>query len=348
MNNKLLENIFKNMDYDTYKKLDKTSHFSVLYGIVNPFVVGSITCPPLEIALTSYVVLSQIYYLYTNILNCEKYTKNVLELKELYNIVIDNVSGLINEFELKNPVEIYAFYNKILNNGYLSYNNSFFKGFCEIDDINNWYGVNVITGKGVCRHIASMLDDIYNKMNINACTTPVYFNENALLTEKLEELISDYKLIFNSVNDKEEKEIIKDMIAKYQKIIRKYKLKINPFEKLYGNHMINLASDNNFCYILDPTNEIIYRKKEDTPNILKNPIYSEITGNIYLSRTYDNPKQKERILLLPNSDINDNNILIDKANNLYNNNLDLIDRFSCENNELYGDINNKLVKIKKK
>ena len=344
------KNIFNNMNYSTYKKLDNISFCSTLYGVINPFVLSAINnYPEFEILLLSFVSASQIYYFSTNTFDCEKYTKDILELKELYNKVIGETSTLINEFNLKHPLEVYSFYNYLLYKGYLSYDKMFFYGKSYIDDIKSLLGINIINGTGVCRHISSMLNDIYNNMNFNACTSSVYVNSNLLMHESLQELYFTYEEQLKMSTDKEDREMLKNILTDTKKLLREYKPKFEPHLKANGNHMINLVSNNDFGYILDPTNKVIYKKSDSiSENILKNPVLSPLSGKVKLTHISDNSKQKKSILLLPDSCEEDDELIINNTTMLCRNNLDILNKFRNENSDLYNEINDKLVKIKKK
>lgn len=346
MENKLMNNIFQNMDYNTYKKIDKISTISSIYGTVNPIFIASINCPPLEIILTTYVLLNQVYFGITNLFYCEQYTKEIAEISNLYNELIDNYVKFNKEFNLEHPIEIYQLYNYMLHNGYLSKNGKFKFGESDVKDIWSLLGVNVVTGKAVCRNIANMLNDTYNKMNINAYTYSCYLDSNAILFDTLKFNISTLEIMLENTSDNNERKEIENLILAQKKLLRNYK---PPLIK-NANHLINIASKDGICYITDSTNQTILKKEDDKEykNVLKLDLVSPLGSKVKLIKSKGEYDKKREILLLPNSSVEEDNKIITNINALCNNNLDLLNKFRCENSELYNDINNKLIKIKKR
>jgi len=346
MENKLLKNVFQNMDYVTYKKLDKISFISSMYGTINPTFMTLINFPSFEIILTTYILLNQVYFFFTNLSYCEQYTKEIIEITELYNELIDNYVKFNKEFNLEHPIEIYQLYNYMLHNGYLSKDGEFKFGDSNIKDICTLLGVNVVTGKAVCRHIATMLNDTYNKMDINAYTYSCHLDSNGILFDTLKENISALETILESVTNSNERKEIENLISSHKKLLKRY---TPPLIKK-SNHLINIASKDGICYIMDPTNQTILKKEPDKEykNILKLDLVSPLGSKIKLIKSRGEYDKKREILLLPNSKEEDDDKIITNINSLCNNNLDLLDRFKRENRELYSDINNKLIKIKKK
>lgn len=346
MKNELLKNVFQNMDYNTYKKLDKISFISSMYGAINPTFITLINFPSLEIVLTTYVLLNQVYFGITNLSYCEQYTKEILKITNLYNELIDNYVKFNKDFNLEHPIEIYQLYNYMLYNGYLSKNGKFEFGESPIKDIWSLLGVNVVTGKAVCRHIASMLNDTYNKMDINAYTYNCHLDSNGILFDTLKENISTLETILESLSNNNERKELEKLISAQKKLLKNYK---PPLIKK-SNHLINISSKDGICYITDSTNQMILKKEEDKEykNILKLDLISPLGSKIKLIKSHGNYDKKREILLLPNSSEEDDDKIITNINTLCNNNLDLLNKFRCENSELYSDINDKLMKIKKK
>jgi len=343
----MTNNLFKNMDYKTYKIFQNISVASFPLGIINLAFSDVIDIPTLELFFRSYIYLSQTYYVYTILEDCEKYTKDITYITSLYDEVLDKYTKLINTLELIHPIEIYSIYNYMLYKGHLSNNGNFKFGKSGIEDIRSLLGVNVITGKSVCRHIASMLDDIYNKLNINSSTYTVYLGDEAKNILRLELLIKEFELqLLKSTDDKEKTELL-GLISKNNELINKYQKQID--KKKRANHMITIASKDNIGYIMDPTNRFIYKKIDDKEkDISKIKVFNEKSGFVKLTKENGNYKQKKEILSLPNTTLEEDKLIIDKTNILCNNNLDLLDNFKNNNKDLYSEINDKLIKIKKK
>lgn len=89
---------------------------------------------------------------------------------ELYDSVITDIANFLRGLGFKDSLDIGLFYQELLYNGFLSapgsfeyHKYSYDNGICpEI------YGARVSSGAGVCRHIASHLKDIYEKMGFTA------------------------------------------------------------------------------------------------------------------------------------------------------------------------------------
>lgn len=352
MEQNILENVFANMNYKTYKKLNKVSNIGSIYAIANPFVVGVLEAPIAEIALITYCIASQCYFLTTLSADCEKYTKEISEITNLYNILIDNYVKFNNTFELKNPIEIYRLYNYMLYRGYLSKDGEFYFGHNNIGDINSLLGVNVVTGNAVCRHISSMLNDIYQKLNINSCTCSAYLNENDSMIILLDKQISLLKSQLNLTIDDREKELLQKLLIDIKKLRNNLKPKFDFLNRRSSNHMINLVSQDDIGYIIDPTNKHIYKKDSDITNMDKDILNSYVISSentiLKLTKKRGEYDKKREILLLPNSSDEEDKKIITKINSLCIYNRDIFEKFKIENNDLYNEINNNLVKIKKK
>lgn len=282
-------------------------------------------------------------------LNKDKYPIQILEIKKLYDMLIDNYVILNNSLELNNPIEIYSMFNFMINNGYLSKNGTFNFGLNNTVDIKCLLGANVITGNAVCRHISSMLNDIYNRLNINSYTCLSYCYKNKLIIMLIEKFIDLLTKQLNVTTNNEERNEIQILLTNSEKY--KNFLKFHYLRKKSSKHMINLVSQNNIGYIIDPTNEHIYKKDFDFINlckeILKSYVVFDDTMTLKLIRNGDIfDKNLEEILLLPDSNLEEDKILIEKVNSLCEKNIDLLDKFRIENKDLYYEINNKLIKVK--
>lgn len=352
MENKLAKKIFENMSYNTYNTIYNISYAISILGCVNPFVRAIIDLPALEALVSSYIVLTQGYWATASIINGEKYTKEIKNIENMYNNLINNYTVLNNNFELKNPVEIYSMYNYMLYKGYLSKDGEFNFGTNDIKDIRSLLGVNVITGKAVCRHIASMLNDIYRKLDLNAYPLTAYLNEVDSLNFLLEDMLTSLETqLKSSTNEKEKKEII-ELINETKEYKNTLKSKFEFLKRKNANHLINLVSYNDTGYILDPTNIHIYKKDpkitDVNEDILKSYLISDDQTIIKLTKDRGDYEEKRKILLLPNSDTETDEKMIEQTRTLCFNNKDLLEQFQKENNELYNEINNELVKIKKR
>ena len=91
--------------------------------------------------------------------------ETILELKNIYNRILDDTVSLIDNYNLKTPVEIFSLFYYIVET-YLDKKNDAFPtslSALERDDIS---GIIVLVDGGVCRHRSEMLNDIYRRKNI--------------------------------------------------------------------------------------------------------------------------------------------------------------------------------------
>lgn len=345
------EKLFKNMEFDTYKRLRTISSLGSNVAIISPVLIQLSENLLVDLLLVSSIALSEIYYFATNINDrCEKYTKDGIQLLKLYKEFLQNYNKLNNTLNLVHPVEIYEMFNYMLYKGFLSKDGKFIFDDEKVVDERSFLGLNIMSGQGVCRHIATMLSDIYNEMNINSCTCTAYYDSNQLLSKKTIELIA---LLENNLKE-ETNEIaiieIERLLDTAKKLKNDVKPNFEPIKKNTGNHLITLASKDDIGYILDPTNKAILKKDTETKSrdILKSTVISSELEKMKLCKSRGEYDKKRNILSLPNSSEYEDEIIINRTNKICKDNADLLEKFRMENKELYEEIDNGLSKIRKK
>ena len=107
------------------------------------------------------------YLKYLNNIKDEQY----LRLKEKYDLYVDKIAEYIKSKNITDPLDVGFYFCRLLYSGNLSLNNDF--EYCKIeDDEDNEYqgilGARIVSGYGVCRNMASILTDVYKKLNIDA------------------------------------------------------------------------------------------------------------------------------------------------------------------------------------
>lgn len=106
---------------------------------------------------------------------------------------------LNEELSFKEPISIYTLFVYMYKNGFLSKDKSIeFKVFYKkYLDIINLYGTNIFSGKGVCRHIGSMLTDILNESNVKILLHKDmyedFYNENKAFYEDMSLRLTKHK-----------------------------------------------------------------------------------------------------------------------------------------------------------
>ena len=168
------------------------------------------------------------------------FTEDYKEVKEMYDKVITNFSKLMKDFNIEDVVEIFAIYVYMYRKGYLSYGHSF-EYNTKMKDLPKLMGVDVIRGSGVCRSIASMLSDIYNKMAIESDTLVVSASKDSIASLE--------KISIANLN--------KNIKGKnFAKVIGNMTQNTN-----FPNHLITAVRKDSKTYILDPTNDgILYSR----------------------------------------------------------------------------------------
>ena len=149
---------------------------------------------------------------------------------------------LNDELSFKEPISIYALFVYMYKNGFLSKDKSIeFKVFYkEYLDMINLRGANIFNGKGVCRHIGSILTDILRESDIesynysNLCSVPLLYG----MVQKY------YKDVYNYQ-------------GKLDYVMNHYLVRFLKVNYIYAPHLISYASYDGKNYFLDPTQERI-------------------------------------------------------------------------------------------
>lgn len=132
------------------------------------------------------LLIWNVKYIMKWISDCKLYDKEYEQLDQIYNNFIDNYNNLNRTLDLQDPMDIFVMFSNLLASGYLSKDMKF-----EFDDNDSvlTLGINmgtvVFTGEAVCRHIATMLTDIFLNYNIEASNLSVKYDcliSNHLIT----------------------------------------------------------------------------------------------------------------------------------------------------------------------
>ena len=132
---------------------------------------------------------------------------------------------------------------------------------------------------------------------------------------------------------------------KYLKFEKKEKKEKNILKLIGGNHRICLSKQNGKNYFLDPTQSRIYRL-----SVFDKKLLQDKKGDVIIKPITSDKKTKQAIKSLePNNISEDEEIeTLIKIKKLYSENSDIFEIFYSQNKELYEDISNELMKIKKK
>ena len=179
------------------------------------------------------------YFLKYNKITKEEYTALLNDYRQF----LKRYKVLNEELSFKEPISIYTLFVYMYKNGFLSKDKSIeFKVFYkEYLDMINLRGANIFNGKGVCRHIGSMLTDILRESDIESYH---YSNWSSL------------SLIYSMINKKCLKNAYNSEGKLDYEMNKQIALLLKSFS-LYAPHLISYASYDGKNYFLDPTNKRI-------------------------------------------------------------------------------------------
>ena len=356
MKNSKFEKLCETVDYNTYMKLQQSLGLSSSLSFLG-FSIANNLIPqyPITDSISVVTIILLSTYIRLSIPNGKQNTKDIKQIKHLYNEFLNNYNNLNKIFDLNNPVEIYTMFNYLLSKGYLSKDKVFAFSDEQARNLKNLLGVEVITGKGVCRHVSGMLTDILNASGIKSESIGVYakeIKEPTVEEPTKEELINWAR--YNAKNE-QDYERFKQIIEEFYNANIK-NIEFSPstndaavLDKIFGNHAISFALKDEKSYFLDPTREMIYRmdksKKilcdENGNNVSTRLIPSILLGN---SKTYFEMRKK---IFNPSISTLEEQAFIEKTLDKCEDNTDIFEQFYASNSELYDDISNKVLNIRR-
>lgn len=346
MRDNLKDKIYGNISYNTNEIISKANTIAIMScGIgtsllphISDSLLASLLLLGANIINVSYAIFSK---------NSESHTKEVQKIKTLYQEFLSEYVKLNRIFEFQNPIEIYTFYNKMLYDGYLSKNKKFHFGETTIRDIKDIYSSNIMNGEAVCRHIATMLKEIYNAYGIEGNTLTVYQSDFDVMQDNVENMLS----LLEEIHNEHQRTNIPflDLVYQYEEELNKYYEYTIPKKdkklSIIGNHKITTAVYQGDTYYLDPTQSRIYKPSSIKENIL---IDTSAAGDIHIL-----PKQKKNKKVLATltdavTAPSEDREYIDMTTRIYSSNKDIIEAYYQSQKELYSDIAEELSKIKVK
>lgn len=239
---------------------------------------------------------------------------------------------LNDELSFKEPISIYALFVYMYKNGFLSKDKEIeFKVFYkEYLDMINLYGINIFSGKGVCRHIGSMLTDVLRESDIesynysNLCSVPLLYG----LVQKY------YKDVYNYQ-------------GKLDYVMNNYLVRFLKVNYIYAPHLISYASYDGKNYFLDPTQERVLDSFEFGITDDKGVMLPIFKGN----GRYDLLKDRKRMCdlinknnnTLPNEEVQD---ILNESNAKILLHKDMYEDFYNENKAFYEDMSLRITKHK--
>ncbi len=318
MDQDFLRKLYSKINYETYEQLRVLS----LSGVAGGSLLANLVSEGhLSNSLIDLIILSSTYsFLELTLSKGQNYTKDVQEIRYLYDYFIDNYLNLNHSLGLENPIQIQTLYDYLLFNGYLSRNHTF--AFTDFETIKNTdlSGVSILMGKGDSRNIANNFCDILNRLNIKTallnCYIPNYYEYNN--GSKFE-----------------------DFLAKLS-------------DKVVGNNTICLVDDDQYNYYLDPANCKFYKLDRSNRKRIFN--YADPSDFIIPKKKSLLPLNGIKTTLTmqdhvlgyyPSMSSQDAHLFVDRTLKLCNQNRPVFDHFYDENHNLYEEINKKVLKMTK-
>lgn len=155
-------------------------------SISNDIIAGGIG------AVCSAALLKKMYAVYAEYKAAKKIVNSSYykECSELYDKYVTNLTQLLSSLGFKNALETAICYDYMLYDGLLSKGKNYeYKKFkYDYDNFIELYGTRISTGQGVCRHNASLLTDLINKMDGNAINLSVEVSNNKYLLKNYKKM----------------------------------------------------------------------------------------------------------------------------------------------------------------
>lgn len=346
MKENLKDKIYGNISYNTNEIISKANFLALTAGGLSAPLLPEVTDSLLaSFLLLGFNVLNFSYLIFSK--DSESHTKEVQKIKVLYQEFLSEYVKLNRVFEFQNPVELYTFYDKMLHDGYLSKNKEFHFGTTTVRDIRGIYSSNIMNGEAVCRHIATMLKEIYIAYGIEGNTLTVYQSRYDVMQDNVEKMLNLLEEIY--IEQQRTNIPYLDLIYQHEEELNKYYEYIIPKEdkrlSRVGNHMITTAVYQGDTYYLDPTQSRIYKPSSIKENIL---IDTSAAGDTHI---LPKRKQNKKVLATLTDSVtapSEDKEYIDITTRIYESNKDIIEAYYQSQKELYSDISEELAKIKLK
>ena len=346
MRDSLKDKVYRNISYNTNEIISKANNIAIISCCLGTSLLPNVSDSLLaDLLLLGANIINVSYAIFSR--NSEFHTKEVQKIKVLYQEFLSEYVKLNRIFEFQNPIEIYTFYNKMLYDGYLSKNKEFHFGETTVRDIRGIYSSNIMNGEAVCRHIATMLKEIYNAYGIEGNTLTVYQSNFDVMQDNVENMLS----LLEEIHNEQQRTNIPflDLVYQYEEELNKYyEYTIPKKDKkltIIGNHKITTAVYQGDTYYLDPTQSRIYKPSSIKENILID------TSAIGETNILSKRKQNKKVLATLTDSVtapSEDKEYIDITTRIYESNKDIIEAYYQSQKELYSDISEELAKIKVK
>jgi len=224
----------------TCLKIFDVCNLLILLAILNPTFLGMI-------APISKFGAKGIYHLYIPLFLLKNYcinTKEYLQLERSYFLLLKELKDLLIDIEIEKPMEIFSIYHYLVLNGFLSVDKKF---YAENVDLNYHEATSIVTGYGVCRHLAPFLTDLLKYFDYDTFNIGMFLNEQRIVR------MNDDN--FNHIIKTEDYKIDDSIESNHSFLID---LIMESVRDRSPNHCATLLADGSKSYIMDPMNNTIY------------------------------------------------------------------------------------------
>lgn len=286
------------------------------------------------------------------------------ELISDYKDLLKRYKKLLNELKINDSLSIYFINNYLIHNGYFSVNHKMnYKSSNDFLDYRNTLASEIVAGRGVCRHLSIFLRDIYKEMGFESYAVVVKLNDvkTKFINVTREQFNKNeiIKYIDNKCIDERKIRYLKNKIEeslqnnKYTKVLIEYNYKKDPFIcNICGNHVMTLVKENDKAYFLDSLNKDIYNKNAD---FFTSEDDAMVYINYIITSVFEQKKAVSNIKrIIPLIDNIDTYEKMDKIatiskniDEMIINNKNLLDDFYSNNLQLYSNMCDRLLKLKK-
>lgn len=338
------------IDYSTLNKLSKGLFPLSMLGLIVSFGLGNFYLFCLGV-LAEYIDI----YLTSN--EAVYHIKELKELNILYKEFLNNYHKLNQIFDLVNPLEIMLLYTFLLDKGYLSKDKKHNFG-SEGDKRAFLMRYGVFTGNSVCRHDGILLRDILKEENIKSCILFNYATELRLDYRRLKEM-PEFREKLEALEQcmdmasEEFKEKVERLVGDWDfDNFSDETFILKDFSKYITNHIITMAKYQNKSYFMDATNNNILRKRQIEGHLVLTSEYAACVPNTTFSRknyyegNLDSIFKAKRILRGDDITRDEEEASREKIDSLTEGNMDILEKFYKDNQELYSDITEEFRRVK--
>ena len=352
------------LDYNSYSTLENVFFWTNCASVAsNLFLIGAGDVA--RNSVLAAMILTDVAYMFLRYSGGKYYTRDIVIARKLYEEFLANYTKINKEFDFNDPISMLTLYNYMRCNGYLSKDKRFEYLDSSSLDVGTLFGVDVLTGYGVCRHISSMFTDVLNFSGVEAITASCYLREKHPMVGEVDKEHYDREMVIDVINkcilDENEKRRLLDCIADLEEndLFLNVYFAFEPAKKTgeKANHAITCATYNGINYYLDPTQERIYRLKDGKIGIL----YDRYDDKIRVKSCTDlslngvwNPNTSKTVKKLffagDNISLDEEKQIIEDTKRICLDNIDMFESFYRENRDLYGEIINasKRVMVRKR